>query len=71
MVKLIDPYIHGKKDKKDPINRASQYFQRLKSYNKVQKLDGSNQLTLVLDLDETLVYCTHKKFDNYEKEIIV
>ena len=41
-------------------------FHRSISNEKVNKLDNSNLATLVLDLDETLVYVTDTKNDNFE-----
>ena len=41
-------------------------FHRSISNEKVNKLDNSNLATLVLDLDETLVYVTDIKNDNFE-----
>ena len=66
VTKFVNIYIL-KPSKKNPFLNHKQYSDRIKSYNKVKKMEDINQMTLVLDLDETLVYCSHKKFESFEK----
>lgn len=66
---VLSKYVFYFKNFKDPLNRKSIYMKKFKSYRSVKNIHHEKEFTLVLDLDETLVYTAVKKFKDYEKEI--